>query len=228
MFRFFIARGTAAYTHGGMAPPRYFVKDGYRSRRRPRHYQDSLEDSRRYQVMVYEHAARIASQPHVHSVLDIGCGLGTKLIDHIKPHSQTTGLDTAGSVEQCRKRFPDAEWIAADLSKRKTRLDRTFDLIISADVIEHLRNPDLLLNLARQSSHERTVVVLSTPDRDLRRGTEDMGPPGNPAHVREWNQVEFAAYLSSHDFRVAETAVVDTRPGLRTCQMVTGAFASVG
>ena len=76
----------------------------------------------------------------------------------------------------------------------------------------------------RAASHEATTVVLSTPDRDRRRGPDDMGPPGNWSHVREWNVEEFRAYLESRGFRVDESRIVDLREGMPTCHLVVGAF----
>jgi hypothetical protein len=37
--------------------------------------------------------------------------------------------------------------------------------------------------------------LLSTPERDLVRGREHLGPPGNPCHLREWSIRELDAFL---------------------------------
>jgi hypothetical protein len=37
---------------------------------------------------------------------------------------------------------------------------------------------------------------MSTPERDLVRGPDDLGPPGNPHHVREWNLAELERLLT--------------------------------
>src|SRR5215831_1019668 len=71
-----------------------------------------------------------------------------------------------------------------------------FDLVICADVIEHLPEPDGLLRYLQ--SIAPCWIVLSTPDRDVvgaRYGTME-GPPKNIHHVREWNMPEFRSYIS--------------------------------
>lgn len=204
---------------------RYFIKQGYRENENPREYRDSLENAQTYQVDVYRHAEVLASSSDVHSVLDIGCGLATKLIEFISPHcDDITGIDCPETIEQCRSMHGAGSWIAGDIESPSFRVDGTFDLIISADVIEHLREPDRLLQLIRKASHAATLVVLSTPERDLRRGEQDMGPPANRAHVREWNAQELATYLTSRGFVIGERRIVELREGMRTCQLVVGGF----
>lgn len=207
------------------AVERYCIKPGYAINPEPRPYRDTLEDAGRYQVEVYRHAGRLALQREARSVLDVGCGLATKLVEYIAPCCpDITGIDTDETIAQCRERFPSRSWLAADIEAPALALHRRYDLIVSADVIEHLLNPDRLLDLIRAASHEATTVVLSTPDRDRRRGPDDMGPPGNWSHVREWNVEEFRAYLESRGFRVDESRIVDLREGMPSCHLVVGAF----
>ena len=209
-------------------PAQYFIKPGYQSNPDPTFYDDSLEDSLLYQVQVYQHAAALVQEQRHQSVLDIGCGLGTKLVRYVGPHcGDITGVDTWQSIKQCQRLHQMGTWLVGDLEDPDFGLDRTFDLIISADVIEHLMHPDHLLTLAQRCSHERSQIVLSTPERDLRRGVQDMGPPANPAHVREWNSAEFSAYLKSRGLMITDSRIVDLREGSATCQMVTATFSTV-
>lgn len=203
----------------------YSIKAGYRINPEPHAYRDSLADSQMYQVDVYRLAAEIARSPAIQSVLDIGCGLASKLVEFVLPHCETlTGIDSPETAARCAELHPIGRWIGGDLESPDFPLGGPYDLIISADVIEHLRNPDRLLELMRRGSHPKTVVVLSTPERDLRRGAEDMGPPGNPAHVREWNSSEFLAYLEGRGMVIRESRIVDLREGMATCQLVVGCF----
>jgi 2-polyprenyl-3-methyl-5-hydroxy-6-metoxy-1,4-benzoquinol methylase len=111
--------------------------------------------------------------------------------------------------------------VVIDIEDPSAELGRRFDLLMAVDVIEHLLNPDALLRFLYLHAHTRSVVVLSTPERDLRRGPGDCGPPANPAHVREWNGTELQAYLRSTGlFDVLSHQVVDMLPGMRTCQVV--------
>lgn len=207
------------------AVERYFIKAGYTVNPNPRSYRDTLEDSLRYQADVYRHAGERSRSLRARSVLDIGCGLATKLMEYVYPHcSDVTGVDEAGTIAVCRERYEAGRWVEGDVEDPGFCLDGQYDLIISADVIEHLRDPDRLLDVIRAASHDATEVILSTPERDRRRGTHDLGPPGNWAHVREWNADEFSAYLASRGFSIRERRIVDLCEGMPTCQMVTGGF----
>ncbi len=204
----------------------YFIKYGYKINPQPEVYCDSVENALLYQLEVYKHAGELARSLEVTSVLDIGCGLASKLIEYVWPHCRNiTGVDVASTIEQCREMHSMGRWIAGDLEDPTFSIAGTYDLIISADVIEHLHNPDRLLDLIRAASHAATQVVLSTPERDRRRGKDDMGPPGNGAHVREWNAAEFSAYLGSRGFVIRDSRIVDLREGITTCQMVVGQFS---
>ncbi len=201
----------------------YFLKDGYAINAQPYFFNDSVEDSMVYQLEVYKHAASLLVQHKLDSVLDIGCGVGTKLQEMILPHtSNITGVDSDHAIPECQEMYSFGNWIAGNLEDENFKIEGTYDLIISADVIEHLIDPDKLLRLIADSSHSNSRVVISTPERDLRRGFEHMGPPQNTAHVREWNGAELRQYLESRGFRVDDFQIVDLREGMKTCQMFTG------
>jgi cyclopropane fatty-acyl-phospholipid synthase-like methyltransferase len=199
----------------------YCIKPGYRINTKPAAYLDTLEDSRTYQLDVYRFAVEVAQSHGTKSVLDIGCGLGTKLQELLAPVvGRSVGVDCEQSIEQCQQLHPAGEWRCDDIEAPRADLGDPFDLIVSADVIEHLIDPDKLLAYVRRNATAQTLVILSTPERDLRRGSDSMGPPGNRAHVREWNQAEFAEYLRSRGFRILVHRIMDLRAGMRTCQTV--------
>src|SRR5687767_2175830 len=62
-------------------------------------------------------------------VLDIGCGAGDPIARHFIEHGyDVTGVDAAPAmIALCRKRFPDASWIEADM--RTLSLGRPYDAI---------------------------------------------------------------------------------------------------
>jgi 2-polyprenyl-3-methyl-5-hydroxy-6-metoxy-1,4-benzoquinol methylase len=71
-------------------------------------------------------------------VLDIGCGAGDPIARHFIEHEyDVAGVDAAPAmIALCRKRFPDATWIEADM--RALALARRFDAIIAWDSFFHL------------------------------------------------------------------------------------------
>lgn len=204
----------------------YFVKEGYRTNENPSFYNDSLEDSSYYQLEVYEYIASLFGQHKISSVLDVGCGMATKLRDYILPHcADITGLDSEHAISQCRKLYEFGRWDAVDLEDSAFVLHDSYDLIICADVIEHLKDPDNLLRIIKSGTQAQSLVVLSTPERDLRRGFDDTGPPENTAHVREWNENEFRSYLSARQFKIEHYDIVHLCKDMKTCQLAMGRFS---
>jgi SAM-dependent methyltransferase len=187
----------------------YFIKPGYHSGAAPGQQvmyegqQNSIEDSSTWQYEVYECASRIIRKYKLTSILDIGCGCGMKLKKLILPASQDiTGIDEASTIAWCKQNHDFGTWYDDNLEDPKLDLGRTFDLIISADVIEHLVNPDKLLDVIKRFSSKDSYIILSTPERDATRGKDDMGPPQYHLHAREWNFNEFRKYIEHQGFRV--------------------------
>ena len=137
-------------------------------------------------------------------ILDIGCGPALKLQSLIAPLcNDIVGLDDQRIVEYCRQHFDFGQFIACDIEHDPFPVQRTFDLIICADVIEHLVDPDKLLDAIRAAATPDSWIVLSTPDRDILRGKGCLRSPKR-MHVREWTSAEFAIYLTSRSFVIHE------------------------
>jgi 2-polyprenyl-3-methyl-5-hydroxy-6-metoxy-1,4-benzoquinol methylase len=78
-------------------------------------------------------------------------------------------------------------------------LPHGFAMVIASDVIEHLPNPDRLLDKILRSGCK--VAIVSTPERVAMYGFDHDGPPRNLRHVREWTLLEFRAFLTASGFR---------------------------
>jgi len=176
--------------------PRSFSHDAHRDGE-PYWAPWRLAESGRFQHYVYMWAASMVRRGRLASVLDVGCGPGTKLGRWISPLcSDITCLDQQTALEVVKQRVPRAATVECDLEWPPETLGRTFDLIICADVLEHLLDPDPVMELIRASSHASTRILLSTPERRRERGRACMRSD-NPEHVREWADDEFAMYVES-------------------------------
>jgi len=168
-------------------------------------YFPSAEAAATCQVSVYMFVRDLIVAHGLRNLLDIGCGTGVKLREIIYPVCQDiTGIDTEHSIAMCRQQVSFGRWLADDIEDSKLNLERTFDAIISADVIEHLADPDHLLAYIKRFADERTWIVISTPERDLVSGKRHHGPPPNTAHVREWNTSEFHRYIQAGGFEILD------------------------
>lgn len=69
--------------------------------------------------------------------------------------------------------------------------DRTstdsYDLLVSLDVFEHVGDMRGFLDLCKSLAPR---AIFSTPNRNVVRGPQDMGPPAYPPHVREFSPGE--------------------------------------
>ena len=176
----------------------YKIKEGYKHRSSYTHHLDiGFEDQ--YQDEVYETAFKIFKDNHLEEVLDVGCGSAFKLKKYFTGEN-FKGAEIEPTLSWLKKEYPKDNWIKSDFSSPVEA-----DLIICSDVIEHLIDPDMLLNFFENSKFK--FIVLSTPERDkvqlYQRGYLWNGPPSNRAHVREWNFSEFKNYISTR-FDVVE------------------------
>ena len=95
------------------------------------------------------------------SVLDVGCGSAYKLVTYLGEYERT-GLELPDTVHVLRERYPDRDWGLSDFAVRH---GLSADVVICADVIEHLVDPDELMLFLQGISF--SYLVLSTPDRNL-------------------------------------------------------------
>ena len=164
-----------------------------------------------YQYHVYLRAKSLIIENGLQSAVDIGCGPALKLEKLIAPVCRdVVGLDHPNIIERCKQRFGFAkfiQFIPYDIEKDAIPLNRTFDLVICVDVIEHLINPGQLLDAIRSVSNDRTFIILFTPDRDTLRGKVCLHSP-NAAHIREWSMEEFSCYVSSRGLSILEHRLV--------------------
>jgi SAM-dependent methyltransferase len=192
----------------------YFIKEGYipnelnltmDSVSGEHYYQPaSIELTQNYmhQFYVYRYACDYAEKQHLNTLLDIGCGLGRKLsyIHNRLPELRITGIDQEYPVRFCRETYNFGEWFVDDIEKPTLQPKNKTDLIICSDVIEHLLEPDKLLDYIRRFADKETIIVISTPERDKVRGTKCNYSP-NKHHIREWNFSELESYLAYQGFQ---------------------------
>lgn len=179
-----------------------FLPPDYHAREQNTHFLDVPSDLV-YQPHVYEAAAWMARRAGLRRIVDVGCGSGGKLVP-LQSEFDVIGIDCAPALELTRNQLPGATLIETDLEfGLPADLDPslfTGAVVVCADVIEHIVAPEALLDgLVRIAEHAAFVLV-STPDRDRARGLLDVGPPGNPAHVREWSATELLRWFRARGF----------------------------
>jgi len=169
----------------------YGIKPGYRHRGQPASWDDRKWRAQ-FQQPVYDLARTLMRKERLVSVLDIGSGSAYKLV-HTLGDYQTIGSDIQPAFTYLQQQYPARRWFLSDL-ERPCPIP-CVDLVLCSDVIEHLSDPDILLDYVASISDWKKLVI-STPNRDKARGPGSMGPPGNPCHAREWIPSELIPYVA--------------------------------
>ena len=198
----------------------YCIRAGYKPRTEavtyvadPREYwnRTRVRTSAIYQYHVYRRVAELLAEMPQRSFADVGCGYPFKVKQLISPLTDEITLFDQPSMEtMIATHFPGMRFIALNLEIAGDAPEAKYDCIVCADVIEHLLNPDSLLTLIRSLAKPESVIVLSTPERDIVRGPDCMASP-KAEHVREWNSQEFAEYVGQSGFKVLEHSLVPSR-----------------
>lgn len=167
----------------------YFLPDNYVSRPGAPQFLDAAEDA--WQDEVYREAAMLYREHSLCTVLDYGTGSGFKLVKYFGGYCilDMCGVDRAEQVAVNRQRYPTWFWTTPE----RYETLRPIDLVICADVIEHVDYPNILMT--KLWSLQPKWLVISTPDRNLLPEKFRMGPPHNPQHVREWDFVGFERFV---------------------------------
>ena len=147
------------------------------------------KDALLYQRHVYQYARRVVVGNGAKTILDIGCGNPQKLKAFILPFTdEITGVDLPEIVDAIDVDF--GTWIGCDLNTNRLRLRRKYDLIIAADVIEHLKSPKCLIRVIKDHANKKTVIVISTPEK---RSVKVR----NASHHREYERDELVNILKA-------------------------------
>jgi SAM-dependent methyltransferase len=188
----------------------YCIMSDYIIRENPYHFDDRVCTDQA-QDEVYEFAKKLLNEKQLNDVVDIGCGSGFKLIKYFSENN-TVGIETEPCLSQLKEQYPSRNWINSGVPEESfSSFTKTTDMIICSDVIEHIKNPDELLNYI--NSFDYKYAIISTPDRRfLRKDLAHIfgerywwGPPLNGCHVREWTFEEFEEYLKRHFSKVEGT-----------------------
>lgn len=210
----------------------YQIKNGYRARtENAAKYIDNPPTDIVYQPDVYELVEFLVRRGEFRYVIDIGAGNGEKLRG-LGDDVEIIAIDTEPNLEALRATLPHAQVVDFDLNRGLPDLDPELfrqAVVVSADVIEHLREPHRYLKGLARISALSPFVLVSTPDRTRARGPKDFGPPQNPFHVREWSIDEFYAVLRKYGFacHIGHTTS-NTRDLLKSTSLAIGGAPAVG
>ncbi len=120
-------------------------------------------------------------------VLDLGCGDGVLASLLSKNNSAVTGIDSdSDAINYAKKQLASNKKINFIQSSciNTPLLDKSFEVIVSTEVIEHLENPDLLLDEIDRLWDKNGKIIITTPIRLTNAPLDKM-------HYREYFEDQF-------------------------------------
>ncbi len=141
------------------------------------------------------------------AVLDLGCGDG-RLSGSLAAERLTLGDVSEVALARASRSLPDAEAVLVEPDAPLPLADNVFDLVLCAEMLEHVRDAQLLLSEVRRVLRPGGRLALTTPAHGRLtglavavRGFERYFDPLNP-HLRFLSRRSLARLLDSMGFRV--------------------------
>lgn len=133
------------------------------------------------------------------TALDAGCGEGFTL-DQLKkkfPAIDCVGIDaSAKAINLGRKMFPKIKLKTGSIYQLPYK-NRSFDLVLCTEVLEHLTNPAMALKEIKRAA--KKYCLFSVPNEPWFRITR-LGH--DPEHINHWTKNKFVSLLEKNRFKI--------------------------
>ncbi|MCL0036170.1 class I SAM-dependent methyltransferase [Dehalococcoidia bacterium] len=133
-------------------------------------------------------------------VLDVACGAGTGskyLVS--KGANKVVGVDISedaiGKAKMWNERGNRTQFVLSD-AESLPFLSHFFDVVISFETIEHLKEPERFLLECKRVIKKGGIFICSTPNKGIT--TPIFRRPSNPYHVKEFYPKEFCDLVGSY------------------------------
>lgn len=101
------------------------------------------------------------------SVLDLGCGTGylSNILKQRYPNAKIFGVDISNTaLSRARKQYPSLTFVNADAERKLPFHNEHFDLVVSGEHIEHLKDVDTYLQEIFRITKKNGYLLLTTPN----------------------------------------------------------------
>lgn len=141
-------------------------------------------------------------------VLDIGCGDGYGAALLARNASLAIGIDK----NPIRINLARTQYSSSNLTFLKSDIfdsnfaERTFDVIVAMQIIEHILNPDAFFGKVKHILKSEGIFLVSTPNKKLRLKIDEK--PFNLEHVKEYDKDEFEDLLAAFFSKINLVGIV--------------------
>jgi len=153
-------------------------------------------------------AENLIKQTNPIQVLEVGCGAGDLAGRLFGPAVEYTGIDLSpAEVDLARERYPGREFLVGSAYGLPFP-DRTFDLVVVCEVLEHLDCPDAGLAEAARVCRGHTLVSVPWEPvwraLNMVRGKYWSQWGNTPGHVQHFSRRQIRALVGRHLTPIAE------------------------
>jgi len=158
----------------------------------------------------YLHRKRIQMvKPHLEGdILDIGCG-PADITKFLNEEQYYCGIEhNEALVGELKIRYPQYEFYYKNVDKEELNLNRKFDAITMIAVIEHLKNPENILQQCYNLLRDDGNLIITTPtplggkihkiDAKLGLTTREAAEE----HQKLYSYEDMKSLLTSHGFKI--------------------------
>jgi 2-polyprenyl-3-methyl-5-hydroxy-6-metoxy-1,4-benzoquinol methylase len=142
------------------------------------------------------------------TLLDVGCATGSLLAEVSKRGARGYGIDlNAEAIKVAQQRAPDAT-LHIGYATDQPFPGVIFDAVVMIDFLEHVRDPEAELRVARQRMRPGAKLVISTPRVDslVRRAAGRRWPQYREEHLTYFSRRGIAALLDRCGLEVERVA----------------------
>jgi len=143
-------------------------------------------------------------------VLDIACGsgYGAKILAGAGARKVVAVDIDQQAINSAKENYyhKNIEYTAGDAEKIR-KDSKTFDVVVSFETIEHLKNPDKFLSEISRVIKDEGLAIISTPN-------QDVSHEKNPFHFHEFRRNEFESIISKHFKRYK---ILEQNNGIASC-----------
>lgn len=144
---------------------------------------------------------------NINSILDIGTADGLMLsqIKKTFPKTQCIGLEYSQElIEVCLRRDKNIKIVQGDAQNLPFQ-DNSFDIAISAAVIEHLDKPLKMLREARRVLKKEGILIVTTPEPFFERIAEIIGYLDKECHLETFTLKKLEKYFRNTNFQILQS-----------------------
>jgi len=151
-------------------------------------------------------------------VLELGCNDGGLTNEIAKQGNDVLGVDLPQVIEIAKNGYPHLNFLAFDLSQEFPWEDKSFDLVIAPEIIEHMVDDILFLKRCYRALNEKGRLIITTPNMAyirtrirLLRGKYSEGE----THIHQYTFATLRKKLEECGFRIikGEGLEYNTSPG---------------